>query len=187
MQFIVRAGALVAAMLCGACATHLAPPYTPDYDSVDRLKAASLAPVAVNPVQPTNPDAKVNKISLRASRLSTANGTFSRYVEEALIRDLKEAGLYSSSAPTRISATLLVNDIDISGLVTGDGTLDLEVVVTRADQTRLRKTYKTVTHFDSNFVGMIAMQNGVAAYPPLVRAALKQIYSDPEFINAIRN
>lgn len=187
MQLIVRAGALIAAMLCGACATHLAPPYTPDYESVDRLKAASLPPVAVNPVQPNNPDAKVNKITLRGARLGAANGTFARYVEEALIRDLKEAGLYSAESPTRISATLLVNDVDVTGFVTGDGTLDLEVVVTRADKTRLRKTYKTVTHFDSNFMGMIALQQGMAAYPALVRAALKQIYADPEFINAIRN
>jgi hypothetical protein len=162
-------------------------PNSADYESIDRLKTLSLAKVAVNPVQPVDPAAPVNHLSMRGARVGSPSGTFAKYIEEALIRDLKEAGVYAAGATLRIDATVLANDIDVLGFVTGDGTLDIEIAVTLDGKQRLRKTYRATTRFDSNFMGMIALQNGQATYPALVHAALKQIYSDPEFIHSIQN
>jgi len=188
MQIPVRAlAALAFAAMGGGCATYVAPTYSTDYESVDRLKGASLGKVAVGAFQPTNPDAPVNRPRLRGAHFASPDGSFVRYIEAALNRDLSEAGLVAADAATRIEGTLLVNDIDVAGIVTGQGRLDVEISVARAGQQRLRKTYRARTSFDSALMGTIAIQQAQAAYPVLVRTLLKQLYADPEFLNAIRN
>ena len=187
MSFLFRAGALAAAALCTACATYMAPTYSNDYEAVDRLKAASLGKVAVSPFEPLNPESPVNKPTLRGAKLASPEGTFVKYIESALARDLREAGLLSAEAPTKIAGNVLANEVNVLGSSEGTGKLDVEITVSRAGQTRLRKTYRAATRFDSAFMGTIAIQQGQAAYPALVRALLKQIYSDTEFLNAIRN
>jgi len=187
MRSVSQAVVVAVAMACSACATYLAPAAPVDYDAVDRLKTVSAAQVAVGTVQPTNPDAAVNRPRLRGAHFASPSGTFVKYIEDSLVKDLKEAGLYAADAATRIDATVVANDINVAGLVTGNGTLVIDLTVSRGGQQRLAKTYRTATQFDSAFMGTIAIQQGQAAYPVLVRTALKQIYADPEFINAIRN
>jgi len=172
-------------ILATGCAQLKAPPYAADYEALDRLKAGSPAPVAVATVQPTDPAHRVNNLSLRGTGLGSPSGTFAKYLEDALIRDLKEISAYDANAKTRLDATIVTNEISVGGIVTGSGTMEVTLTVMRDGQKKLSKSYKANTSFESSFAGIVAIPAGQAAYPQLVRALLREVYSDPQFIAAI--
>lgn len=182
--FTLGLGAMAAALLSAGCAQLAAPPYAADYEALDRLEATRPGMVAVAKVQPTNPNDKLNALSLRRAKLLSPSGTFAQYLEDALMRDLGEISAYDPKAPTRIAARILVNELDL-GVINGTGRMDVEVVVTRANAQRLRKTYRGEIAFDSSYANIVAVPAGQAAYPRLVRALLRQVYADPQFIAAI--
>ena len=177
-------GAIATGVLLAGCAQLAAPPYAADYEALDRLEATRPGTVAVAKVQPTDPSDNINSLSLRRARLLSPSGTFAQYLEDALVRDLGEISAYDPKAPTRIAARILANELDL-GVINGTGRMDVEVVVTRAAAQRLRKTYRGEIAFDSSYANIVAVPAGQAAYPRLVRALLRQVYADPQFIAAI--
>jgi 2-hydroxychromene-2-carboxylate isomerase len=177
-------GALAVVVLTTGCAPLLAPPYAADYETLDRLEATRPGPVALVKAQPTEPEEKVNTVRLRSARLLSPSGSFAQYLQDALMRDLSEISVYDPKAPTRIAARILVNEIDL-GVINGTGRMDVEVTVTRDGTQRLRKTYRAETAFDSSYASIVAVPAGQAAYPRLVRALLRQVYADPQFVAAI--
>ncbi|MDI3381903.1 hypothetical protein ACFPPF_18765 [Xenophilus aerolatus] len=186
MASIVRlAAACALSVMATGCAQLLAPPYTPDYEGMDALKRTGPDKAAVAAFQPTDPKAGVNKISLRGATLLSGSGSFAKYLENALISDLKEIGVYDSAARTRIDATLLGNDIAIGQIATGTGFIEIELTVTRDGTQRLRKTYAARTSFESSFAGAVAIPKGQLEYANLVRTLLRQVYTDPAFIAAV--
>lgn len=174
------------AVLTTGCASLVAPTYSPDYPSLDRLKAGQLEKVAVGTFQPQDPQAPVNKITLRGSSLATSQGTFAQYLESAMRSDLTELRLLDPDAQTRIDATLLKNDIDISGFSTGTGVISVALTVSKRGTKVLEKTYTANTQFESSFAGAVAIPKGMNEYPTLVRTLLQTIYTDTAFINAIQ-
>ena len=84
----------------------MAPSYSPDYATVDKLKTVPLRPVAVGEFQPRSPEAAVNKVTLRGAALAPASGTFAEYLENALRADLTELKLLDTKSDTRIDATV---------------------------------------------------------------------------------
>lgn len=176
---------LVAMQLTG-CVAFVAPTYSPHYEAIDQTRKINADRISIGTVQPTDLSADVNSISLRAASLKSASGTFAKYLEEALISDMKEMGFYDAAGTTRIDATLLKNDIDISGLSVGSGLLEANIKVTRAGVVRLDKNYQGTTKFDSAFAGAVAIPKGQSEYPNLVREFLRQVYSDSAFVEAIK-
>lgn len=182
--FGIAFGVLATAFLTAGCAPLMAPPYAADYEALDRLEATRPGMVAVAKAQPADPQDKVNTLGLRRAKLVSPSGSFAQYLEDALMRDLGEISAYDPKASTRIAARILVNDIDL-GIVNGTGRMDVEVTVTRDATQRLRKTYRAQTAFDSSYANIVAVPAGQAAYPRLVRALLREVYADPQFVAAI--
>lgn len=176
---------LVIAVVPG-CASLQAPNYSPDYETLDHLKKSNLQKIAVARFQPQDPKAAVNHISLRGSSLTAAEGLFSTYLENAIRSDLKEIGILDSNAETKLDATVLKNDIDISGISKGNGQLSVKLTVSKHGTILLDKVYSASTQFESSFAGAVAIGIGQREYPNLVRAFLKQVYTDPEFLAAIQ-
>lgn len=183
---VAASGALAALVLLTltGCAPLLAPPYAADYEALDRLEATRPGMMAVAKAEPTDPQEKVNTVRLRSARLLSPSGSFAQYLQDALMRDLSEISVYDPKAPTRIAARIVVNDIDL-GVINGTGRMDVEVTVTRDATQRLRKTYRAETAFDSSYASIVAVPAGQAAYPRLVRALLRQVYADPQFVAAV--
>lgn len=187
MGIFTKLIAVAAAMLLfSGCAQLKAPAYSPDYAVVDGLKGLDIGNTAVGEFSPREPDAAVNKVWLRAMRMESPNGTFVQYLEDAIRHDLKEIGVYSPASTTVINATVLRNEIDLSGFSQGHGIMEVDVSVTKQNVVILDKTYRANTQFKSSFVGAVAIPNGQNAYPALVRELLKKMYMDPEFIAAVR-
>ena len=172
-------------VLAAGCSSLVAPPYSVDYNALDRLKLARPEPVAVATAQPVDPAHAVNNLSLRGTPLRSASGTFAKYLEDALIGDLKEISVYDTNSKTRIDASILSNEISVGGIATGDGFMKVELTVTRDGARRLRKSYVARTTFESSFAGAVAIPKGQIEYPNLVRTLLRDVYSDPEFAVAL--
>ncbi|WP_395318352.1 hypothetical protein [Variovorax sp. UC74_104] len=177
-------GVLAAAVLATGCAPLLTPPYAADYETLDKLEATRPGMVALAKAQPTDADDKVNTVRLRSARLLSPSGSFAQYLQDAMMRDLSEISVYDPKAPTRIAARVLANEIDL-GVINGAGRMEVEITVTRDTTQRLRKTYRAETAFDSSYANIVAVPAGQAAYPRLVRALLRQVYADPQFVAAI--
>ncbi|WP_432728557.1 hypothetical protein [Variovorax sp. W6] len=175
---------LAAAAMATGCAPLLAPPYAADYETLDKLEATRPGMVALAKAQPTDAEEKVNTVRLRSARLLSPSGSFAQYLQDAMMRDLSEISAYDPKAPTRIAARVLVNEIDL-GVINGSGRMEVEITVTRDTAQRLRKTYRAETAFDSSYASIVAVPAGQAAYPRLVRALLRQVYADPQFVAAI--
>lgn len=173
-------------LLLSGCTSLVAPAYAPDYEALDRLKATKPGKVAVGQFQPREQSAPVNRITLRGASLAAPAGTFTQYLEDAVVRDLREIGVLDPNSSTRIEALVLKNDVDISGFVTGVGLMEVQFTVTRGTQLRLKKTYRGDTTFESSFAGMVAVPKGQSEYSSLVRALLKVVYSDADFVTAIK-
>jgi hypothetical protein len=168
------------------CAALVAPPYSPDYQSLDALKKTPLEKVAVAPVQPRDASAPVNRITLRGATLASPKGTFAQYLEDALVQDLREISAFDPAAGLRIDATVLKNTMDVSGFSTGSGQMEVDLSVKRGATTLHRKTYQASTSFESSFAGAVAIPKGQLEYANLVRALLSKVYADPQFINALK-
>jgi len=184
LRSLLLPGLLATAVLATGCAPLLAPPYAADYETLDKLEATRPGMVALAKAQPTDADDKVNTVRLRSARLLSPSGSFAQYLQDAMMRDLSEISAYDPKAPTRIAARVLANEIDL-GVINGAGRMEVEVTVTRDTTQRLRKTYRAETAFDSSYASIVAVPAGQAAYPRLVRALLRQVYADPQFVAAI--
>lgn len=168
------------------CSSFTTATYSPDYVAVDSLKGGKLNKLSVADVQPSSPAAPVNSITLRGGSLIVQNGTFSTYIQNAFISDLKEAGLFDENASIRIELNVTKNDIDISSITTGSGLIEVEMRIRDRNQVLLEKTYTVTTTFESAYMGAVAIPRGQNEYPNLVRALFRKIYSDSEFIKAIK-
>jgi hypothetical protein len=177
---------LALATTISGCASFSAPSYSADYSALDSLKRAGAGKASVGKVEPQDPNAKVNHITLRASALNVSGGTFSNYLENALISDLTEAGRFDANSKKHIDIVLVRNNIDISGISTGTGDIAIDLTISESGKTLLQKNYSASKTFESSFAGAVAIPKGQAEYPNLVRELLAQVYADQAFIQAMR-
>jgi len=167
--------------------------YVPCNSALDSLKRQNVSRLAVEPVEPTDPNEQVNKITLLGQPLISPAGipgSYAKYLEDALKSDLAVADLLDPDSLLRLSAYLLKNDINPGfGWIgsTGHGIIKAKFNINRNGKTLFDKTIDVETDFESHIVGAISRQNAQKLYPYLVRALLEKSYSDPEFIKALQN
>lgn len=174
-------------MLTTGCATYMAPSYTPDYTALDNLKRQKVSKIAIESVEPKNPNETVNKITLRGAALASASGSYAQYLEDAIKSDLIDANLLDQNSLLRLSAFLLNNDINISGFSTGYGKIEAKFSINRSGTAIFVKKIAAETEFESSFAGAVAIPKGQNEYPNLVRELLKKLYTDKEFLNVLQN
>lgn len=168
------------ALLSGCAMT--APNYTPSIASVSAIKNSGATPAAVAKASVAKPE--LNKISLRSNPLKSPYGDYSSYVEQALKKELSDAGLLDANAGTVIGTTLTKNDID-TGMATGTGNIAAIFTVTKAGKKIFEKEIAATETWESSFVGAIAIPNAVNAYPAMVNKLVTKLFSDKEFLTAI--
>jgi len=175
------------AVLTNGCATFIAPSYAPDYSVLDSLKRQKVSKVASVTVEPKDPNEKVNNITLRGATLASPSGSYAKYLEDAIKSDLIDANLIDSNSLFKLSAFLLTNDINVAGFDTGNGNIEAQFSIYRNGTAIFDKKISTEIEFESSFFGNVAVLKGQNEYQNLVRALLKKLYSDKEFINALQN
>ena len=188
MRVSLRLAVLVSVIvgMTTGCASFNVPSYAPDYPTLDQMKSENIEKISVGQFQPQDPNAAINKISLRGAALKPAEGNYAKYLEQAIRSDLAEMRLHDPESPIRIEATLTQNYIDVSGISTGYGALAVELSVLKSGQAVFTKKYMVQTSFESSLAAAVAVPKGQNEYPNLVKTLLKNIYSDPDFLRSIK-
>ena len=182
-----RLGALlsiVAIAILSGCAAK-APNYNPNPESAQKLQAARVQPAAVGDF---TADANVSNtsIGLRASTMVPEQGTFSKYLADAIKNELDLVKLYSPSSTTVISGMLMKNDMNTGVAMTGEGAIEARFVVKRDGVVRFDKLKKAAIQWDTNYFGAIAIPRARSEYSRLVQTLVAELFSDPDFVAALK-
>ncbi|HEA18523.1 MAG TPA: hypothetical protein ENH88_19170 [Pseudoalteromonas prydzensis] len=174
---------LITVLALSACTIQV-PPYRADISNVSKLKEIPNESVSVGKIKS---EKNLNKISLRSSPLvSSVGDSYGEYIENALLQELKLAKLWSGVAKKQVSGSLVDHDIDVTGFSEGDAFIKVNFVVSEGNVNLFEKTISAEHTFDSSFMGAIAIPNGQQSYVELVQKLLKNLYSDKDFIEAIK-
>ena len=84
MRSLGLTGSLLLIATLASCASFVAPAYSPDYPTVDRLKIANIGKLTVGTFQPRAAEAPVNRITLRGAPFAPPTGSFAEYLENAM-------------------------------------------------------------------------------------------------------
>ena len=182
-----RLGALlsiVAIAVLSGCAAK-APNYNPNPESAQKLQAARVQPAAVGEFKA---DANVSDTSivLRASTMVPEQGTFSKYLADAIKNELDLVKLYLPSSTTVISGVLMKNEMNTGVAMTGEGAIEARFVVKRDGAVRFDKLKKAAIQWDTNYFGAIAIPRARNEYTRLVQTLVAELFSDPDFVAALK-
>jgi hypothetical protein len=172
---------IIFAALFSGC-TVTAPGYSPSVKSVQSIKNSGSAPVAVN--KATAAKADLNKVSLRGNPLKSPYGDYSNYIEQALKKELGDAGLLDEKSAIAIGTVLTKNNIDTS-MSKGTGDIAAIFSVTKSGKKLFEKEISAHQEWESSFVGAVAIPNAMNAYPTLVNNLVTNLFNDKDFLKAI--
>lgn len=186
MKFGAIGVACIAVALSGC--SIVAPTYQPSFQNIQKLKDGGTNPVKIGTFIPGNQNKDdVNKITLRASPLvSPYKGSYAEYLHEAILQEMYGAGRLSDKTKVEVSGVLLQNDLDASGISIGTASIKAQFVVKKDAEVRFDKVVSTNHQWDSSFVGAIAIPAAMQNYSVLVQNLLGKLYSDSDFINALK-
>ena len=179
-------GLLVFALVVAVagCAS-VAPNYSTNPENSQALQAARVQPAKVGEFTAAQGVSNTS-ITLRASTMEPAQGTYSKYLADAIKNELELAKLYSPGATTEISGVLTKNDMNTGLAVTGEGVIEAKFVVRRDGTVRFEKTKNATIQWDTNYFGAIAIPRAQREYARLVQSLLANLFSDPDFVAALK-
>jgi len=176
--------AAIFALVLTGCTT-VAPQYTASLENVSTLKKTGAAKTAVAAF--SGADAKVNEVTIRAGAMqSPYDGSYTKYVTEALKQELTLAGKYDQNAGITIDGTLLKNELDASGFTTGYANIEVRFLVKQGSTVRFDKVKSVAHQWESSFAGPVAIPRAQAEYPVAVSKLLTLLYADPDFDAALK-
>ena len=174
---------LTTCLLASGCVSMPAPAYQPSISNTEALLHGKDL-LAVESFAAAN-DVNNKSLSVRGSSLKGgSDGTFSTYLQEALIAELKTAGRYSAGSDTKISGTLVKNKLDGGAIKTGTAVVGAHFVVTRGGSPVYDKTLEAEHTWDSSFIGAIAIPAAMENYAAAVQKLIGKLFGDPEFVKA---
>lgn len=163
-----------------------APKYQPSTDNSNLLQDISSNKITAGEFTPETPE--VNELSLRAggNLISPYRESYTLYLNKALEEELKLAGVWDSKSSTIISGTLIENILDISGFSIGTASIKVKFIVTRDNNIVYSKPLSASHEWESSFLGAVAIPAGQNNYHILVQKLFSKLFSDPDFIAAIK-
>jgi hypothetical protein len=182
---LILAALLTSAALASGC-SMTAPKYTASLDNVQNLKDANIQPTKVGVFTSVPVNDNQATISLRGSSLASPyEGSYAKYLAEALTQELSMAGKLAPDAQIEVTGALLKNDISIP-VSTGTADITAGFTVTRGGTVRYDRSKSIHETWDSSFIGAIAIPRAQEEYPVMVQKLLAELYADPDFIQALK-
>ncbi len=158
--------------------------YSPEYKHVKILKKIGKK-IALDDFKAK--ELSLGEISVRGSGLSSPYGKdMIHYLQIALQSELEKARVYDESSSKKISAIIKENDIDASGFSEGIGYISAIFTVKNNNVMLYNSTISIKHEWQSSMLGMIAIPRAAEAYPVMAKMLLKKLYSDSEFIDALK-
>lgn len=183
----VRAGAVLATLLVlAACAGAPAPAYQPGVANLLALRAGT-APIGVDDFAAED-GVNDRRLGLRADSMTGAgsDGAFSTYLQQALEKELRNAGRLDDAAGLRLSGTLTENRLDASGFSVGHASVGARFVLTRDGRVLYDKLHSVDHEWASSFIGALAIPAATQGYSATVQKLIGQVFDDPAFVEATR-
>lgn len=157
--------------------------YEPNFQNVQQLKQnAPLQPVREAQV---NADAGQDSLTVRMNPISSPAGSVPLHIQAAINDELRHAGLLDPRADRQLQVQLVKSQLD-SGVANGHGELAARFTLRKAGQVVYETTKDVQRNWDSSFIGAIAIPAAANNYNPMVQALLKSLYSDPQFVQALK-
>jgi hypothetical protein len=178
---------LAASVLTG-CATGPIGAHQPSLATVQSLRQSNMAPMSVGEFVPaaTLKAGRDKSVSVRGSSLKSPSAdSFSAYLKDALIQDLRSAGKYDAAAATAISGQLAQNELNAAGVSKADATVAARFVVTRNGTSVFEKLVTAAHEWDSSFMGAIAIPEAINQYTQMYARLLDKLFADEEFKKAV--
>ena len=178
--------AMAFALLASGCSL-VAPRYNASLQNVQRIKDVDGQPLKVGEFTSTPGPDNPKSISIRGSSLTSPyDGSFAKYLSEALRQELSLAGKLSGDAQIEVSGALQKNDISIPPVGNGRGDIAARFVLKRNSQVRYDQVKSVHDEWDSSFIGAVAIPRAQNEYPTLVQKLLAELYADPAFQAALK-
>ncbi|HUI61557.1 MAG TPA: hypothetical protein VLX90_15115 [Steroidobacteraceae bacterium] len=176
----------LATLLCG-CVTVKVGDHQPSLDTVSGLRDSGIAPLNVADFKlAPGVKAEVDRgVSARGTPINPPQGqTFSGYLRNSLVADLKAAGKYDAQAPLSVQAELTANELHAAGFSTASAVLAARFRVMRGDQSLYDKVLRQEESWPSSFAGAIAIPDAINHYTAQYPALLARLYADSDFRQA---
>lgn len=179
---------LLLSLFAIAGCTTTAPTYVVSIPNIQKLRDAGSSKVAVTKVEvPASKQEQLNTVGLRGSTmLSPYDGSYGKYLREALRAEFYEAGRLAETSNVQLSGVLLKNDVDSTGINIGTALIEAQFIVQRDKQVTYDKTISANHEWESSFAGAIAIPAAINNYSTTVQKLLNQLYTDKAFQDAIK-
>ena len=162
--------------------------YESSVSNIQQIRRAGDSKVAVNGFKVDPAKAKeINEKTFRgAGFVSPYDADYAKYLEEALKQELKQANRYDANSNINISGLVLKNHFDASGVNIGEASISADIRVTKGGVEKYKKEISAKHEWESFFSGFSALPAGQKGYVELIQKFLAQLYSDKDFIAAIK-
>jgi len=170
---------VMAGFLFTGCASFTANDYGVSVENVETLRAMSDQQETKFAVPEfTSFEPNKNKITCRGAGDVTTRGglSFEKYVTDALISELRLAGIYSKKSETQIKGHIELIDFS-SNIGTGVWTIKAKISSSQASPFIVQSVYS----FESSWEGVKACQQVAQAFSPAVQTFIKTLINDPRF------
>jgi hypothetical protein len=176
--------ALLILLITGCSA--IAPKYNTDFNNISQLRKEKLNPARVGTVT-KEPASKsdVDSLAIRGASYASPYGSYTAYLAEALKEELDDARLLDPMSQIEVSAVLLRNSLN-AGLSTGEAEIEARFVVRNAGTIKFDKVKVAQYSWESSFFGAVAIPKARENYSKVVQKLIGQLFSDPEFISALK-
>jgi hypothetical protein len=174
-------------VLIEGCATVPVGQHQPPAESVVTLRDSGIAAVNVGEFKlAAGLNLALDKsVSVRGNQVDSPNGnSFSLYLKESLIADLKAAGKYDATAPLSIQGELTENELNAAGFSEANAVLAAHFTVKNGNQLIYDRVLRQQSTWKSSFVGAIAIPEARNQYANGYTKLLAQLYADQNFRTA---
>jgi hypothetical protein len=189
VELSLRTAAMfVASMSLVACTTMKLPAPSGSPETAETLRAANLSPAKTDKfkVAPNKaPELDTSLGGLRGSSIEPPDGSFSKYLQDQIVAELRAAGLYDPNAAVVIGGQLTDSKVD-AAIGTGTASLAARFTVTRAGVNVYDKEIAVTDQWESSFVGAVAIPAAMNHYTALYKALAKKLFNDPAFKTALK-
>lgn len=174
----------VCALLSSGCTIPLTP-YSASYDNVKLIKGTNQH-ARVDAFTANN--SSVRSVSVRGHSLTSPyNADLVNYIETAFTQELEKAGVLDANSSKSITADVEQNEISANGASIGSGVLAATFTVRNPEAVLFQKRIAIEHQWQSSFLGAIAIPNAAESYPKMVEKLLHALFSDADFVAALKS
>lgn len=161
--------------------------HQPTLETLQALRQPGLPPMRVGEFSLASgkPASMDRKVVIRLSPVTApGDGSFSHYLRDTLISELKAAGKYDPAANVVIEGRLTQSEVR-SNPPNGKALVGADFTVTRGGKEVFSKSYTATSEWESSFMGAIAIPEAMDRYTDMYAKLVTLLVSDKAFQAAV--